>query len=153
VVETKTANVMVDCGFFQGSKKIENFNRLPQKGALSRLDAVVLTHAHLDHTGRLPLLARHEYSGPTFGTRATFDLADLILRDSATLHKSDVSRQNRFRKLEGKPPLDLLFTEKDITRLRSLYKRVEYDSRWRSRGALRCAWSMPATFSAPPASR
>jgi metallo-beta-lactamase family protein len=127
VVETQTANVMVDCGFFQGAKKIENFNRLPTKGALSRLDAVVLTHAHLDHTGRLPLLARNEYAGPIFGTRATFDLADLILRDSASLHKSDVARENRRRRMQGKPPLDVLFTEKDVTRLRALYKRLDYD--------------------------
>jgi metallo-beta-lactamase family protein len=127
VVETPTANVMVDCGFFQGARKIENFNRLPSKGALARLDAVVLTHAHLDHTGRLPLLARNGYAGPIFGTRATFDLADLILRDSASLHKADVGRENRRRRTQGKPPLGVLFTEQDVARLRPLYKRVETD--------------------------
>jgi metallo-beta-lactamase family protein len=126
-VETQTANVLVDCGFFQGAKKIENFNRLPKTGAISRLDAVVLTHAHLDHTGRLPLLARADYRGPIFGTRATFDLADLILRDSASLHKAEVGRENRRRREQGKPLLDVLFTDKEITRLRPLYKRVDYD--------------------------
>jgi len=117
----------VDCGFFQGAKKIENFNRLPKTGAISRLDAVVLTHAHLDHTGRLPLLARADYRGPIFGTRATFDLTDLILRDSASLHKSEVGRENRRRREQGKPPLEVLFTDKEVTRLRPLYKRVDYD--------------------------
>src|SRR5215467_3979829 len=80
LVETASAKVLVDCGLFQGSRKIENYNRNPKVGALARLDAVVLTHAHLDHTGRLPLLTRAEYTGPIYGTRATFQLADLILR-------------------------------------------------------------------------
>jgi metallo-beta-lactamase family protein len=126
LVETKSATVMVDCGFFQGPKKLENFNRLPTRGAVTRLDAVVLTHAHLDHTGRLPLLAKADYRGPIYGTRATFDLADLILRDSASLHKSDVARENRKRRTQGKPPLDVLFTQAEVTRLRALYKRIDY---------------------------
>src|SRR3954451_24795409 len=81
LVQTRSANVLVDCGFFQGSRKIENYKRIPKKGGLNKLDAVVLTHAHLDHTGRLPLLTRAEYNGPIYATPATFDLADLIMRD------------------------------------------------------------------------
>jgi metallo-beta-lactamase family protein len=127
VVETASANVLVDCGFFQGPRKLENFNRLPTKGAVSRLDAVVLTHAHLDHTGRLPLLTKVDYKGPIYGTRATFELADLILRDCASLHKSDVARENRQRKTRGKPPLDVLFTQTEVTLLRQLYRRITYD--------------------------
>lgn len=126
VVETASANVMVDCGFFQGPKKLENFNRLPTRGAVTRLDAVVLTHAHLDHTGRLPLLVKADYKGPIYGTRATFDLADLILRDSASLHKSDVARENRKRRIAKKPPLEILFTPAEVKQLRALYKRLDY---------------------------
>jgi metallo-beta-lactamase family protein len=127
LVETESANVLVDCGLFQGAKKLENRNRLPRPEAMRRLHAVVLTHAHLDHTGRLPLLTRLNYRGPIFGTSATFDLADLILRDSASLHKSEVTRENRRRKLQRKPPLDLLFTEHDVKKLGALFKRVAHD--------------------------
>jgi hypothetical protein len=119
--------VLVDCGFFQGSRKIENYNRLPRKGAIDRLHAVVVTHAHLDHTGRLPLLTKAEYAGPIYGTAPTFDLADLILRDWAYLHGADVERENRRRAERDQPLLEVLFTDKDVPRLRPLYKRIRYD--------------------------
>jgi len=128
LLETESANVLVDCGFFQGAKKTENRNRIPTNGAMKRLHAVVLTHAHLDHTGRLPLLTKSGYEGPIYGTGATFDLADLILRDCAYLHKADVERENRRREERGLPSLDVLFTDKDVARLRSLYRRVRYET-------------------------
>ena len=101
LVETKSATVPVDCGFFQGSRKLENYNRLPRKGGAHRPDAVLLTHAHLDHTGRLPLLTRAEYSGPIYATPATFELADLILRDCAYLHRADCERRTTGRREKG----------------------------------------------------
>src|SRR5262249_281657 len=102
LVQTREANILVDLGLFQGARKIENYNRLPKKGAFAKLDAVVLTHAHLDHTGRLPLLTRAGYQGPIYATPATMDFADLILKDSAHLQKSDVERQNRRRERQGR---------------------------------------------------
>ena len=77
LVQTSEAKVLVDCGLFQGARKVENYNRIPMKGAFEKLSAVVLTHAHLDHTGRLPLLTRAGYSGPIYATPATIDFADL----------------------------------------------------------------------------
>lgn len=127
LVQTKSANVLVDCGLFQGQKKLENYNRLPRKGAINSLNAVILTHAHLDHTGRLPLLTEAGYSGPIYATPATIDIADLILRDSAQLQQGDVERENRKRMRQGHPPLEALYSAEAVERLRPLYKALDYD--------------------------
>jgi metallo-beta-lactamase family protein len=127
LVQTREANVLVDCGLFQGARKIENYNRIPRTGAFARLNAVVLTHAHLDHTGRLPLLTRAGYNGPIHATPATVDFADLILKDSAHLQNSDVERQNRRRQRMGQPLLKPLYEQQDVERLRPLYQALAYD--------------------------
>ena len=127
LLQTSAANVLVDCGMFQGSRKQENYNRIPRVGGLSKLNAVVLTHAHLDHTGRLPLLTKAQYTGPIYATSATFDLANLILRDCAYLHQMEVERINRRRHDGGLQPIKVLFTEKDVARLHPLYRRLRHE--------------------------
>jgi metallo-beta-lactamase family protein len=126
-VRTREANVLVDFGLFQGPRKVENHNCLPKKNTGKELDAVVLTHAHLDHTGRLPLLVRAGYHGPIYATSATIELADLILKDSAHLQKSDVERQNRRRRRQGQPLLEPLYDPTDVEFLRPLYRPLDYD--------------------------
>jgi metallo-beta-lactamase family protein len=91
------------------------------------LDAVVLTHAHLDHTGRLPLLTRAGYHGPIYATPATVDIAELILKDAAHLQQSDVERQNRRRQRQGQPPLEPLYFQQDVEQLRPLYRPLGYN--------------------------
>jgi metallo-beta-lactamase family protein len=127
LLQTGDANVLVDLGLFQGARSLENYNRIPKKGAFAKLNAVVLTHAHLDHTGRLPLLTRAGYHGPIYATPATMDFTDLILKDAAHLQKSDVERQNRKRQRMGQPLLETLYEQQDVDRLRPLYKRLGYD--------------------------
>jgi metallo-beta-lactamase family protein len=127
LVQTPEANILVDFGLFQGARKVENYNRIPKRGAFEKLNAVVLTHAHLDHTGRLPLLTRAGYSGPIYATPATIDFADLIVKDSAQLQKADVERQNRRQQRLGQPLLDLLYESKDVEGLRPLYQKLGYD--------------------------
>src|SRR5262245_66022581 len=87
LVQTREAKVLVDCGLFQGARKVENYNRIPMKGAFEELDAVVVTHAHLDHTGRLPLLTRAGYGGPIYATPATIDFAERNDRDLTDFRK------------------------------------------------------------------
>jgi metallo-beta-lactamase family protein len=127
LVQTREANVLVDYGLFQGARKVENYNRIPKKGAFQNLNAVVLTHAHLDHTGRLPLLTRAGYGGPIHATPATIDFTDLILRDSAHLQKADVERENRRRQRQGQALIEPLYSQEDVERLRSLCQPLGYD--------------------------
>jgi metallo-beta-lactamase family protein len=126
-VQTREANILVDFGLFQGARKVENCNCLPKKDTGKKLDAVVVTHAHLDHTGRLPLLIRAGYQGPIYATPATIELTDLILMDSAHLQKSDVERQNRRRQRQGEPLIEPLYEQQDVEGLRPLYRPLDYD--------------------------
>ena len=89
--------VLVDCGMFQGSPEETARNRMPFAFEPSGLDAVLLTHAHLDHCGRLPALTRAGFTGPIHATRATVDLAEIVLRDSAKLQVEFANRWNRHR--------------------------------------------------------
>jgi len=126
-VMTKRASVLVDCGMFQGGKKQRALNRAEARLEGGRLDAVVLTHAHLDHVGRLPLLARKGYQGPIYATQATFDVATLILRDALRLQQADLERENRRRERAGERPLEPLYEEEDVRALRPLVRAVAYD--------------------------
>jgi metallo-beta-lactamase family protein len=87
--------VLVDCGMFQGSPEEVERNHLPFAFEPRELDALLLTHAHLDHCGRTPALVRAGFSGPIHATRATVDLAEIVLRDSAKLQVEFAERWNR----------------------------------------------------------
>jgi metallo-beta-lactamase family protein len=127
LLETGEAKILIDLGMFQGARQVENYNQIPKRGAFNKLDAVLLTHAHLDHTGRLPLLVKAGYNGPIYGTPATFDIADLILKDSAHLQLADVERQNRRRQRQGKPLLEPLYTQDDVAHLHAHYRHLPYN--------------------------
>src|SRR5262245_32359771 len=108
-VQTKRSSILVDCGLFQGGKKADALNR-PPTGPKQKLDAVLLTHGHLDHTGRLPLLARRGQRVPVFATPATIEMTGLILRDSARIQAGDNERRNRKRARAGEAPQEPLYT-------------------------------------------
>ncbi len=125
-VVTKHASILVDCGMFQGGRKEKAKNRRPDKLEGSKLDAVLLTHGHLDHVGRLPLLTRNGYEGPIFATQATIDIAAMILRDSMMLQKADLKRENQYRARANQPPLEPLFEERDVRNLKPLVRPTRY---------------------------
>jgi len=90
------------------------------------LDAIVLTHAHLDHCGRLPLAIRQGYRGPIFGTPATIDLAALVLRDSLKVQTSDLEKRNRMLVRKGKSKVEMTFDEADVEGAISQMKPLTY---------------------------
>src|SRR6185437_11776347 len=87
LLETGTTRLLVDCGLFQGSERLERLNILPRAILEQKLDAVLLTHGHLDHCGRLPLLKKLGYRGPIYTTPPTADIARLILTDCAKIQQ------------------------------------------------------------------
>src|SRR4029079_17465426 len=90
------------------------------------INAVLLTHAHLDHTGRLPLLIKHGFGGPIFATRATIDLAEIILKDCARIQAQDAKRKTRKAAQRDLPPVEPLYEPEDAEQFRSLTRPVPF---------------------------
>jgi metallo-beta-lactamase family protein len=139
-VQTTRGNILVDCGLFQGGRKSEALNR-PPTGAAQKIDAVLLTHAHLDHTGRLPLLTKRGHSMPIYATPATIALTALILRDSARLQDSDNARQNRRLARGGKPPVEPLYSVEDAEKCVQLLQPVPYDKPVEVAPGIKAIWA------------
>lgn len=112
LLEHEHCRILVDCGLFQGHKELRQRNWLKLPVEASSLDAVILTHAHIDHSGYLPLLVKHGFSGPIYGSFATADLCKILLPDSGRIHESDAERANRYGYSKHKPALPL-YTEED----------------------------------------
>jgi metallo-beta-lactamase family protein len=115
LLEHDGRRVLVDCGLFQGFKNLrqQNWEDFPFDPAA--LDAVVLTHAHLDHSGALPRLVREGFRGPVFATQATYESCQLLLPDSARLQEEDAEYANRHGSSRHQPALPL-YTEADAER-------------------------------------
>lgn len=121
LVETNNAKVMIDAGMFQGGKATEEKNKLPEGIDLRNLNAILLTHAHLDHTGRVPLLLKFGYRNAIYATAATLELAEIILQDSARIQVQDAERKNR----HSAERIDPLYEPKDVAAFRSQGVSVE----------------------------
>lgn len=112
LIETERSNVLVDCGIFQGLKELRERNWQEPPFSASSLDAVLLTHAHIDHTGYLPRLVKHGFAGPVYCSRGTADLLKIMLPDAARLQEEEADYRNRHKLTKHNPALPL-YTEED----------------------------------------
>jgi metallo-beta-lactamase family protein len=119
LVTWRDRRILLDCGLFQGLKQLRARNWAPLPDSAARPDAVILSHAHLDHTGYLPLLARNGFNGPVYSTAGTADLLSLLLPDSAKIQEQDAERANRRHYTKHAPALPLYGSD-DVRRALAL---------------------------------
>lgn len=127
LIEAVGRRILVDCGLFQGLKQLRLRNREPFPVEPARLSAVVLTHAHLDHSGYLPLLARNGFTGPIHCTRATEKLCGILLPDSGFLQERDAEYANRHGFSKHDPALPL-YTEADARACLPQFRSHDFDT-------------------------
>ncbi len=113
LINTDKYKILVDCGMFQGNKEMEklNYNDFPYNPG--EIDFLILTHAHIDHSGRIPKLVKDGFKGRIITTSPTLDLCKIMLMDSAKIQESDVEWENKKRQRGGKKPLEPLYTMDD----------------------------------------
>lgn len=128
LVDTPHARVLVDCGLFQGLKTLRERNWTTFPVDPASIDAIVLTHAHIDHSGYIPALARNGFRGTVYATAGTCALANIVLPDSGHLHEEDAAYANRKGYSKHAPALPL-YTEKDAREALSLFRPAPFDQR------------------------
>ncbi len=126
--ETPAGRLLVDCGMFQGPKTLKalNYGAFPFRP--SDIDAVLLTHAHIDHSGLLPKLVRAGFSGPIWATRGTIDLCSYMLPDSGSIQESEVASLNRRSAARGRAEVTPIYTQADAVAALTAFRSVEYEA-------------------------
>lgn len=135
LVETASARFLVDCGMIQGGREAVGRNHEPFDFDPASIDFVLLTHAHIDHSGLLPKLTRAGFRGPIHTTIATADLLGVMLPDSAHIQESDAKRA---AKQSWRPQLPALYTQADVTGCLAQVQAAEYDREVRPGRTVRC---------------
>lgn len=124
----KGKQILLDCGLYQGlGKETDELNR-HLRLVPSEIDAVILSHAHIDHSGNLPLLVKEGFNGKIYCSPATVDVCTILLLDSANIHEGDITYVNKRRKRDGLPPLKPLYTVKDAEKCIKHLTSVPYDA-------------------------
>lgn len=128
LLKTDRHQILIDCGLFQGLKQLRllNWQKLPLN--VEELDAVILTHGHLDHCGYLPVLIKNGYSGPIYATTPTRDVTEIILRDSAKIQEEDAGQANR-KGYSKHHPAKPLYTSSDVDQTMPLFETYD-DDEW-----------------------
>jgi len=127
LLEGAGKKIIIDCGLYQGKAKEEreNFTEFPFD--VNEIDYMLLTHAHIDHSGRIPKMYVEGYRGPVIATKATCDLCSIMLPDSGHIQEMEIVWQNKKRARSGKPELPPLYTAQDAIDCLEIFKPVSYD--------------------------
>jgi len=126
LLETEKSKVLVDCGMFQGNKDLRERNERPFAFNPEEIDYLLLTHAHIDHSGLIPRLCKNGFQGKVITTRATEDLCKIMLPDSGHIQEMEAQWQNRKRKRAGKPLLAPLYTAEEGIAALKFFRGVAY---------------------------
>jgi metallo-beta-lactamase family protein len=128
LLEVNGHRLLIDCGLFQGKRSDTYDQNLHFDFDPRSIDAVLLTHAHIDHSGNLPNLVKMGFSGPIYATPPTATLGNIMLQDSAHIQEADIDYVNKKRKRRGEPGMEPLYTAADALEAIKLYYPVNYDS-------------------------
>ncbi len=129
LVEVRGKRLLLDCGLIQGSREDEARNREPFPFAPGDIDAVVLSHAHIDHSGRIPLLVKSGFRGPIYTQAATRDLCRIMLKDAGHLNEKEAEWSNRKRERKGLSRVNPLYTLKEAQQSLRRFKPLPYRKR------------------------
>src|SRR3989338_1318321 len=113
-IKTSKHHILLDCGMFQGSKPLNKLNYEPFGFEPKRIELLLLTHAHLDHCGRIPKLVKEGFKGKIICTAPTKDLAEVVMFDAAKIQMHDTERENRRRVRVGLEAREPLYTDEDV---------------------------------------
>ena len=127
LVEAAGKKFLVDCGMYQGQATDEMENEEPFLYDVREIDFMLLTHAHIDHSGRIPKLYNDGYRGPIYATKATCELCNIMLPDSGHIQEQENEWKNKKRKRKGQKTLPPLYTAEDAVRSLEIFKPVKYD--------------------------
>ena len=127
LVETEDSKFLVDCGMYQGQAEEEYDNQAPFDFNVGEIDFMLLTHAHIDHSGRIPKLYNEGFRKPIYAHKATCDLCSIMLPDSGHIQEMEADWKNRKRQRKGEKPLPPMYTAEDAARCLEVFEPIKYD--------------------------
>lgn len=129
LIEAGGVRVLLDCGMYQGSRELARQLNTHLPDDPRQIDAVILSHGHLDHCGKLPVLVKSGYQGPIYCTPPTVDVARIVLEDAGEIQEEDAAYLNQRSRDPGEEPVRALFTRADVHNVLKLFRRVKYGER------------------------